>query len=68
MNELSPIPRPPIELAFEPPFRLRTLEVTPAALEMRRGDDVTTLEPRVMQVLVALWSGPLGPDRVTQLI
>lgn len=54
MNDMSSIPARPIELAIELPFRLRTLEVTPAALEMRRGDDVMTLEPRVMQVLVAL--------------
>ncbi len=54
MNEMSSIPARPIELAIEPPFRLRTLEVTPAALEIRRGNDVVTLEPRVMQVLVAL--------------
>lgn len=54
MNEMSSIPARPIELAIEPPFRLRTLEVTPAALEIRRGGDVVTMEPRVMQVLVAL--------------
>jgi Tol biopolymer transport system component/DNA-binding winged helix-turn-helix (wHTH) protein len=54
MNQMSPLPIRPIELAIEAPFRLRTLEVTPAALEFRRGDQRTTLEPRVMQVLVAL--------------
>ncbi|HWW57050.1 MAG TPA: winged helix-turn-helix domain-containing protein [Sphingopyxis sp.] len=54
MNEMSSIPARPIELAIEAPFQLRTLEVTPAALELRRGGEVTTLEPRVMQVLVAL--------------
>ena len=54
MNEMSTIPARPIELAIEAPFRLGTLEITPAALEMRRANDVITLEPRVMQVLVAL--------------
>lgn len=55
MNEMNPIPARPIELAIEAPFRLRALEVTPAALEIRRGSEVATLEPRVMQVLVALY-------------
>ncbi len=54
MNEMSSIPARPIELAIEAPFQLRTLEVTPAALEIRRSSEVVTLEPRVMQVLVAL--------------
>jgi len=54
MNEMNPIPARPIELAIEAPFRLRALDITPAALEIRRGSDVATLEPRVMQVLVAL--------------
>ena len=54
MNEMSSIPARPIELAIEAPFRLGTLQVTPAALEVRRGQDITTIEPRVMQVLVAL--------------
>ena len=54
MNEMSSIPARPIELAIEAPFRLRTLEVTPAALEIRRENHVVTIEPRVMQVLVAL--------------
>ncbi|MDZ3832314.1 MAG: winged helix-turn-helix domain-containing protein [Sphingopyxis sp.] len=51
---MTSLPARPIELAIEAPFRLRTLEVTPAALELRRGQDVLSLEPRVMQVLVAL--------------
>ncbi len=54
MNEMSSIQVRPIELAIEAPFRLRTLAVTPAALEIHCGKDVTTIEPRVMQVLVAL--------------
>lgn len=54
MNEMSSLRARPIELAAESPFRLLTLEVTPAALELRRQDKVVTLEPRVMQVLVAL--------------
>lgn len=55
MNDMSSITARPIELAIEAPFRLGTLEITPAALEMRREKDVVTLEPRVMQVLVALY-------------
>ena len=54
MNEMNPITARPIELAIEAPFRLRALEITPAALEIRRNGEVVTLEPRVMQVLVAL--------------
>lgn len=58
MNEMPSIQARPIELAIEAPFRLHRLEVTPAALELRRGDRVVTLEPRVMQVLVALHRTP----------
>lgn len=54
MSEMSSVPARPIELAIETPFRLGALQVTPAALEVRRGQDITTIEPRVMQVLVAL--------------
>jgi len=43
-----------IDLALEPPFALGRLKVRPAALELGDGADVETLEPRVMQVLVAL--------------
>lgn len=54
MNEHSAFPPRAIELATEPPFRLGSLLVTPAALELREDVRVVTLEPRVMQVLVAL--------------
>lgn len=54
MNQmLSGLPRR-IDLALESPFPLGRLEVSPASLEVRCGAEVETLEPRVMQVLVAL--------------
>jgi DNA-binding winged helix-turn-helix (wHTH) protein/tetratricopeptide (TPR) repeat protein len=43
-----------IALANEPPFRLGILEVIPAWRQVRTGGESRTLEPRVMQVLVAL--------------
>jgi DNA-binding winged helix-turn-helix (wHTH) protein len=47
--------RPPIDLAQEPPFRLGELAVAPPLRELTAPDGThQTLEPRVMQVLVAL--------------
>ena len=43
-----------ISLANEAPFDLAGATVRPAALEVADDGEVTTLEPRVMQVLVAL--------------
>jgi DNA-binding winged helix-turn-helix (wHTH) protein/tetratricopeptide (TPR) repeat protein len=43
-----------IDLARAPPFRLGALQVTPALRQVARGEASQTLEPRVMQVLVAL--------------
>jgi DNA-binding winged helix-turn-helix (wHTH) protein/Tfp pilus assembly protein PilF len=43
-----------IALANEPPFRLGALDVTPAWRQVRIAGESRTLEPRVMQVLVAL--------------
>jgi TolB-like protein len=43
-----------IELAREPAFTLGTLEVRPATREVVAGSQRELLEPRVMQVLVAL--------------
>jgi Tol biopolymer transport system component/DNA-binding winged helix-turn-helix (wHTH) protein len=43
-----------ISLANEPPFDLASARVRPAALEVEQDGEVTALEPRVMQVLVAL--------------
>lgn len=43
-----------IDLAQEPAFKLATLEVHPATLEVVAGDRREQLEPRIMQVLVAL--------------
>lgn len=44
-----------ISLAHIAPFRLGAVEVSPATLQLTRGETRETLEPRVMQVLVALW-------------
>jgi DNA-binding winged helix-turn-helix (wHTH) protein len=44
----------PIDLAHLRPFRVGSAEVRPASCEIVRGDQRETLEPRVMQVLVAL--------------
>lgn len=41
-------------LAHEPPFHLGDLHVHPATRQVARADRQETLEPRVMQVLVAL--------------
>jgi DNA-binding winged helix-turn-helix (wHTH) protein len=47
--------RRPIDLAREPPFELRDLRVVPGLREIVAADgDRRTLEPRIMQVLVAL--------------
>ncbi len=45
---------PPIRLAREPHFRLGALLIKPSLLEVSAGCDRQMLEPRVMQVLVAL--------------
>ncbi len=44
----------PINLAHIEPFRLGELEVRPATRQLIQGTRCETLEPRVMQVLVAL--------------
>jgi len=59
-----------IDLALEPPFALGRLRVRPAALEVADGAKVETLEPRVMQVLVALFRGrgePVSRDSLIDL-
>ena len=43
-----------IDLALEPAFALAGLEVRPASLEVQAGERREQLEPRIMQVLVAL--------------
>src|ERR1700754_2669491 len=43
-----------IDLALEPAFQLAGLEVRPATLEVIAGERRDQLEPRIMQVLVAL--------------
>ena len=45
---------PPIDLAREADFALGNLRVRPSLREVSAGGEVETLEPRVMQVLVAL--------------
>lgn len=54
MSQQSAVSDRRINLAHAPPFRLGGIEVIPATRQIRRGRDVKTLEPRVMQVLVAL--------------
>ena len=44
----------PIILAHEPHFRIGDVEIRPAMRELERGGRTSILEPRVMQVLVAL--------------
>jgi tetratricopeptide (TPR) repeat protein len=44
----------PVELAHEPAFHLGRLEVTPSLGQVAWNGDRQTLQPRVMQVLVAL--------------
>ncbi len=47
-----------MQLAHEPAFQLGTLTVRPMTRQVSRGTEVETLEPRVMQVLVALKKAP----------
>lgn len=51
----------PVQLAHEPGFILGALTVTPPSRQVSRGRQHETLEPRVMQVLVALVR---APDRI----
>jgi DNA-binding winged helix-turn-helix (wHTH) protein len=58
-----------IALANEQPFRLGALEITPAWRQVRIGGESRTLEPRVMQVLVALAradGGIVGRDELVE--
>lgn len=43
-----------VVLAHEPPFAIGRVHVEPATRQVRSGEKCETLEPRVMQVLVAL--------------
>ncbi len=61
MNDLSALLLRPIELVSEPPFALGTAVVHPASLEVVWPDGNCKLEPRVMQVLVALNRGRGNP-------
>ena len=47
-----------IKLADEPDFTLGAISVEPAYRQVRWGDQARTVEPRVMQVLVALGREP----------
>lgn len=52
---MNPVTEPTlIDLARAPPFELGAMSVRPAVREIAVGDQRTVLEPRVMQVLVAL--------------
>jgi len=70
MNDLSALLRRPIELVSEAPFPLGTSVVHPASLEVTWTDESCKLEPRVMQVLVALnrWRGdPVSREELSRL-
>lgn len=70
MNDLSALLRRPIELVSEPSFSLGTGMVHPASLEVVWPDGSSKLEPRVMQVLVALnrrRGDPLSREELSHL-
>lgn len=70
MNDLSALLRRPIDLVSEPPFPLGTGTVHPASLEVVWPDASCKLEPRVMQVLVALnrrRGEPLSREELSRL-
>ena len=70
MNDLSALLRRPIELVSEPPFPLGTAMVHPATVEVVWTDARCKLEPRVMQVLIALnrrRGEPISREELSQL-
>ncbi len=70
MNDLSALLLRPIVLISEEPFSLGTGVVHPASLEVIWPDGVGKLEPRVMQVLVALnrrRGSPVSRDDLSRL-
>lgn len=58
MAALAEHPGAIIRLAEEPPFAISTLTVTPALRQVAWGREQRTVEPRVMQVLIALGRTP----------
>jgi len=69
MNEMFSLRRP-VDLASEGPFLLGGLKIVPAALEVHAPGGVQALEPRVMQVLVALHRArgePVSRDELSDL-
>ena len=70
MNDLSALLLRPIDLVSEPPFDLGSGMVHPASLEVVWPDGGCKLEPRVMQVLVALnrrRGSPLSREDLSRL-
>ena len=70
MNDLSALLRRPIELVSEPPFPLGAAMVHPATVEVVWPDERCKLEPRVMQVLIALnrrRGDPISREELSQL-
>jgi Tol biopolymer transport system component/DNA-binding winged helix-turn-helix (wHTH) protein len=70
MNDLSALLRRPIELVSEPSFPLGEGVVHPASLEVVWPDGSCKLEPRVMQVLVALSrerGSPMSREELSRL-
>jgi Tol biopolymer transport system component/DNA-binding winged helix-turn-helix (wHTH) protein len=70
MNDMSRTPAPgrTIDLADEVPFRLGALAIDPPARQVVAGAQNRTIEPRVMQVLVALARAEGGVVSREQLI
>ena len=70
MNDLSALLRRPIELVSEPSFPLGTAMIHPATVEVVWPDERYKLEPRVMQVLIALnrrRGAPLSREELSHL-
>src|SRR5262245_39699451 len=57
MPQQDPEAWAPIDLARTPEFAIGSIRVTPPSCEMALATGVRRLEPRVMQVLIALWEG-----------
>jgi DNA-binding winged helix-turn-helix (wHTH) protein len=54
MRSKVPVESPPIVLAKQPDFRVGLLEISPSRCRVAAGAASEVLQPRVMQVLVAL--------------
>ena len=57
-EDRAPVPAGGVDLAHSPQFSLGPLTVVPSRRVIEGGDDILTLEPKVMKVLVALGQSP----------